>query len=746
MATLSEDDGLIEAFRSGEDLHTFVAMRAFGLPADRGDPRDAPADQGHVVRTRLRAVRVRPLRSAEDLGGRGARADGGVLRAVRRGAGLPAAHGRPGAPDGYTETVFGRRRYVPDLTSDNRQKREMAERIALNAPIQGSAADIIKVAMLHVQRRIEREGLRSKMLLQVHDELVCEVAAGEQDAMTTLLREEMSGAYPLSVPLEVSVGAGKTGTPPRTDGFPGGVTAARLTAARTDGARLPRLTSAPAARRAGRGRGAPSRLSVTLRASRSALEGPTQPSVERDRAPSHQLEAVSDEHPGDRATTTTFWNATAVLITSLIGLAIAIIFVVAYVQIIRRAGYSGWWVLDRSSCRSERRDAVRLRLQGMADPARAPGTAWLGQPDPARSCARRRLTRTGADQAFSVTKIAVPGKQLAAQRRPLAPLPGNPSGQAGSTTSYQPQPGGDDLPDPVAHRPVVLDVGGHARSRRPPRTASGRSRTGSRAGRPGPDRPGTPSASGGSTANTHRPPGRQHPGDLLHGRRRIRDERDRPERGERQIEAAGRERQLAGVGLHERHARCRFGRAAADGVRQHPGRQVERHRRAHPARRGSATHGRRAAAHLQRAAAGDLARAAARRDSRRFSGHHTRSASPEEVAVLGVIRVGVGIPPAPVGPGGDAGWSASTARGRVGPISGPDRPKPSVGRRDVTRSMLSPVGGDYSIGWRCRRLDRALWVCAVSEWSRPHSSRPCTRKHRRILEVRVPLLGRTPPG
>jgi len=109
---------------------------------------------------------------------------------------------------GYTETVFGRRRYVPDLTSDNRQKREMAERAALNAPIQGSAADIIKVAMLGVQRRIEAEGLRSRMLLQVHDELVCEVVAGEQEIMTTVLREEMAGAYPLAVPLEVSVGAG----------------------------------------------------------------------------------------------------------------------------------------------------------------------------------------------------------------------------------------------------------------------------------------------------------------------------------------------------------------------------------------------------------------------------------------------------------------------------------------------------------------------------------------------------------
>jgi DNA polymerase-1 len=110
--------------------------------------------------------------------------------------------------DGYTETIFGRRRYVPDLNSDNRQKRAMAERIALNAPIQGSAADVIKVAMVNVQRRIEREGLRSRMLLQVHDELVCEVVEDEFDAMTAVLKEEMGGAYLLAVPLEVSVGSG----------------------------------------------------------------------------------------------------------------------------------------------------------------------------------------------------------------------------------------------------------------------------------------------------------------------------------------------------------------------------------------------------------------------------------------------------------------------------------------------------------------------------------------------------------
>jgi DNA polymerase-1 len=111
--------------------------------------------------------------------------------------------------DGYTETLLGRRRYLPDLTSDNRQRREMAERMALNAPIQGSAADIIKVAMLRVDTAIREAGLRSRMLLQVHDELVFEMAAGERDELEKLVRAEMGGAYALDVPLEVSVGAGR---------------------------------------------------------------------------------------------------------------------------------------------------------------------------------------------------------------------------------------------------------------------------------------------------------------------------------------------------------------------------------------------------------------------------------------------------------------------------------------------------------------------------------------------------------
>jgi DNA polymerase-1 len=112
--------------------------------------------------------------------------------------------------NGYTQTMLGRRRYLPDLTSDNRQRREMAERMALNAPIQGSAADIIKIAMLAIQQQIAASGLRSRMLLQVHDELLFEVAPGELDQLRDIVTGAMRGAFELTVPLEVSMGTGRS--------------------------------------------------------------------------------------------------------------------------------------------------------------------------------------------------------------------------------------------------------------------------------------------------------------------------------------------------------------------------------------------------------------------------------------------------------------------------------------------------------------------------------------------------------
>jgi DNA polymerase-1 len=109
---------------------------------------------------------------------------------------------------GYTETVMGRRRYLPDLLHDNRQRREIAERMALNAPIQGSAADIIKQAMLNVQQALVAGEYKSRLLLQVHDELILEVVKSEIDKVSELVRTQMGSAFPLKAPLDVSVGIG----------------------------------------------------------------------------------------------------------------------------------------------------------------------------------------------------------------------------------------------------------------------------------------------------------------------------------------------------------------------------------------------------------------------------------------------------------------------------------------------------------------------------------------------------------
>jgi DNA polymerase I len=210
MATLSEDGGLIEAFESGEDLHTFVASRAHNLPPEAVDPE---------LRRRIKAMSYGLAYGLSAYG---------LAQQLR----IPADEAREqmdayferfggvriylrhivdqARQDGYTETILGRRRYLPDLTSDNRQRREMAERMALNAPIQGSAADIIKVAMLGVDKRLRDRGLRSRLLLQVHDELVLEIAPGEREAVEEVVRVEMGGAYRLAVPLDVSVGVGRT--------------------------------------------------------------------------------------------------------------------------------------------------------------------------------------------------------------------------------------------------------------------------------------------------------------------------------------------------------------------------------------------------------------------------------------------------------------------------------------------------------------------------------------------------------
>ncbi len=210
MAHLSEDQALIAAFESGHDFHAATASRVFGVP---------PEEVGPEQRAKIKAMNYglayglsafglsNQLRTTPDEA-RGLMDDyfkefGGVRDYLQE----VVARARM---DGYTATMMGRRRYLPDLTSDNRQRREMAERMALNAPIQGSAADVIKVAMLAVDSALAAAGLRSRMLLQVHDELIVEVGPGELEAARELVCTAMAGAASLRVPLDVSVGTGRS--------------------------------------------------------------------------------------------------------------------------------------------------------------------------------------------------------------------------------------------------------------------------------------------------------------------------------------------------------------------------------------------------------------------------------------------------------------------------------------------------------------------------------------------------------
>ncbi len=210
MAHLSNDAHLLEAFSSGEDLHATVAAEVFDV---------APTEVDPEMRRQIKAMSyglayglssyglaaqldLSPP-AAQDLMDRYFLRFGGIRDYLRNVV-------EEARKVGYTETVLGRRRYLPDLMQDNRARREIAERMALNAPIQGSAADIIKLAMLNVQKALEAEGLRSRLLLQVHDELILESVTEEIDAATEILRREMGNAYPLKAPLDVNVGVGKS--------------------------------------------------------------------------------------------------------------------------------------------------------------------------------------------------------------------------------------------------------------------------------------------------------------------------------------------------------------------------------------------------------------------------------------------------------------------------------------------------------------------------------------------------------
>jgi DNA polymerase-1 len=210
MAHLSEDKGLIAAFESGEDLHSTVASLVFGVKANEVD-----AEMRRTIKAMsyglayglssfglAQTLDIDPA-SASELMAKYFERFGGIrdyLKTV-----VVTAREK-----GYTETILGRRRYLPELNHENRQRREIAERAALNAPIQGSAADIIKIAMLHVQESISEANLKSRLLLQVHDELILEVWPGEKELLEKIVRDRMSKAYKLNVPLDVNIGFGKS--------------------------------------------------------------------------------------------------------------------------------------------------------------------------------------------------------------------------------------------------------------------------------------------------------------------------------------------------------------------------------------------------------------------------------------------------------------------------------------------------------------------------------------------------------
>ena len=210
MAHLSNDEKLLAAFATGEDLHATIAAVILGVKASDVDPE---------MRRQVKAMSYGLAYGLSSFG-----------LSMQLGITPPAAQALMdtyferfgGIRDylktvveqarkvGYTETIMGRRRYLPDLMHDNRQRRDVAERMALNAPIQGSAADIIKIAMLNVASAINKERLKSRLLLQIHDELIIEVVSGEEEQITALVKREMGNAYPLKAPLDVSAGLGLT--------------------------------------------------------------------------------------------------------------------------------------------------------------------------------------------------------------------------------------------------------------------------------------------------------------------------------------------------------------------------------------------------------------------------------------------------------------------------------------------------------------------------------------------------------
>ena len=210
MAHLSNDEGLIQAFESGEDLHSTVGALVFGVK-----PSEVDAEMRRTIKAMSyglayglssfglsQTLDIDPTEASKLMSTYFERFGG--IRDYLKSVVIEARD------KGYTETIMGRRRYLPDLNHENRQRREIAERAALNAPIQGSAADIIKIALLNINTQLTQNNLKSRALLQVHDELIFEVMSDEAKVLEEIVRTQMAAAFKLRVKLDVNIGFGKS--------------------------------------------------------------------------------------------------------------------------------------------------------------------------------------------------------------------------------------------------------------------------------------------------------------------------------------------------------------------------------------------------------------------------------------------------------------------------------------------------------------------------------------------------------
>jgi DNA polymerase-1 len=209
LAHLSEDESLMDAFLNGEDIHTRTAMEIFGTTANRLDAearRMAKAVNFGIVYGLSafglsQQLKIYPKEAKKFIDQ--------YFQLYRNVKVYMEKTIEDARQTGYTLTLMNRKRYLPDLNSKNRQAREAAERVAINSPVQGSAADLIKLAMINLDREIKQRKLKSRMILQVHDELVFECLPKEEEEMRELVRREMEEVMPLKVPLIVDMGWGE---------------------------------------------------------------------------------------------------------------------------------------------------------------------------------------------------------------------------------------------------------------------------------------------------------------------------------------------------------------------------------------------------------------------------------------------------------------------------------------------------------------------------------------------------------